>query len=153
MSQDQKNLPINPLSTTLQYKSTDIEIHIPVSNIVFSSQISYSEPLPIDTTPNGSLASPFFPDPFHSNAPSPQRSPANINTLAFIDSPISVKNIPHIADPFMSFAEPLETSQNNSNHHKQKQVFCELCCKKIKKRSYKAHLKTKIHQTNLHNTK
>ncbi|OMJ81793.1 hypothetical protein SteCoe_17677 [Stentor coeruleus] len=153
MSEDQKDLLIKPLITTLQYKNSDIEIHIPVSDMIFSSKPLYCESLPIDTTPNGSLASPFFPDSFHSNAPSPQISPVNINTLVFIDSPISVKNIPHVADPFMNFGKPLETSQKNSSHHKQMEVFCEICCKNIKKRSYKAHLKTKIHQTNLHITK
>lgn len=134
---------------TLKYKNTDIEINIPVSKITFVGEVLQPEYLHVDTTPNGSLASPFFPDPSHSSDASPQRSPGNRLDPGYVDSPISVQGIPHESGLFVDFPKVEEEAGDKMKEFKQELVYCEICHKKIKKRSYKAHLRTKIHQSNL----
>ncbi|OMJ89881.1 hypothetical protein SteCoe_7868 [Stentor coeruleus] len=147
------NLSKQPQCKTLKYRNTDIEINIPVSKITFAGEVLQPELLHVDNTPNGSLASPFFPDPSHSSDASPQRSPGNRLEAGYVDSPISVQGIPHESGLFIDFSKVEEESGGKIKEFKQELIYCEICQRKIKKRSYKAHLRTKIHQSNLNYSK
>ena len=130
---------------TLKYSNCDVEIQLPLPEISLSANPDNSLSIYPEYTPNGSLASPYFPDNYSQSFRSSPRSQATyIDINAVNESPISINMIPHGIDEFYASCK----SENEKKVFKDNSVFCEICKKSLKQKSFKAHLLTKKHKQN-----
>jgi hypothetical protein len=142
-------------SNKVKFNNTDIEITMPAPrlNLVISTS-------PLTPT---SISSPCFPDISSNGSP---RSPVGHTGEIPIESPVSVAKLPMIGDKWDDFAAQAMGGRNALRKQERREEErraeegkkvekgekkkcemkrCEVCQREVKKKSFAAHQKTKIH--------